>query len=182
MRKLVLLLLTLIAVVGVAYLLLGSGNSNSPTGAVEAFIDTILDKQFYKIPQLTCASQETAFAQRFDFGTLLTNAVAGKGIDAQRLLDAMTFEITNLDIAEISRTENQAIVHLSGQLRVSVDSKEFKNIMRQTLGSQATSATADELLDQACNPVLEQINNLSQGIDTNVRVTRQNGQWLICDN
>ncbi len=182
MRKLVLLILALIAVIGVAYLLLGSSSSNSPTGVVEALIETIQDKQFYKIPQLACPSQAPTLTQQFDFGAILTNAMTGTGIDAQRLLDAMTFEFTNLDIAEVSHTENQAVVHLSSQLRVSVDAKEFKNIMRQSLGNQANSAIVDELLDQAYNPVLEQINNLSQSIDTNIGVVRKNGQWLICSN
>lgn len=149
--------------------------ADTPDGAVNAVLDTIVSKQWDQIGPLVCEAKRDEVAAQFD----LSAAFSGDGIDAAPLVDAMTLTIDDRAVTVLSELEDSASVEISGLLRITVDEAVAREWVRQTLGA-AGQPTDDATIDQFMGFFLS---SMDEGTDltSTVDVIRENGGWLLCD-
>ena len=141
-----------------------AGPAGDPVGAVNNFINAIKAKSFDKLGPLVCAAQRYEIAGSFTGG--------GAGIPAA-LLDAMTFDVQNLNLQQSSINGDAAVVHVTGKIAITVDAGKAKDAVKQLMGGQAT----DDQVNQAI-AAMSKSQDLAQDVD----VVKENGGWLICSN
>jgi hypothetical protein len=160
----------------------GSSTQDSgPTQTVKDLMKAIEDKRFDTIPDYACAALKEEIAVRFDFRVLMAFSLEGTGLDPATVLDALTFTVSDLEVWQVGASEDKAIVHVRGRLEVKIASDRLKELLRQTLASQAEMLDED-LIDQTAALVLERFAVWSQYIDSNIALIKEGGRWLVCGN
>lgn len=152
----------------------GAGAGADPVATVREAFRRLEAKQFDKLSELACAAQKDTFGQQFD-----PSASLGGGVDVQKILDAVTVKVANLDVNEVSRSGNEAVVHVKAQMQLSFDPAKFKEVLREMLKAQGLGDVDDATLDQFLGPAIEQASQ-TQDLDEDVEMVNENGQWLIC--
>ena len=140
-----------------------AGPAGDPVGAVNNFVNAIKAKSFDKLGPLTCA------AKRYDIVGTFTG---GSGIPSA-LLDAMTFDVQNLNAQQTSINGDAAKVHVTGKMVTTVDAAKAKDAVKQLIGSQATDAQVNQMIAAM---------NQSRDIAEDVDVVKENGGWVVCSN
>ncbi len=136
-----------------------AGPAGDPVGAVNNFVSALKAKSFSTIGNLVCASMRYDIAGSFTGGA------------PSALLDAMSFDVQNLNAQQTSINGDAAVVHVTGKIVTSVDAGKAKDAVKQLLGGQAT----DDQINQAIAAM-----STSKDIDQDVNVVKENGGWLIC--
>lgn len=149
--------------------------ADTPDGAVNAVLDAIVSKQWDAIGPLVCEAKRDEVASQFD----LSEAFSGDGIDAAPLVAAMTLTIDDRAVTVLSEVDDAASVRIEGLLRISVDETAARDWVRQTL-EVSGQPTDDASIDQFMGFFLS---SMEEGTDlaSTVDVTRENGDWLMCD-
>ncbi len=153
------------------------GSASDPTATVQELFKAVESKQFSRIADLACAAQKDEIVKAFDPSASL----AGGGISAQEILDAMTFKLANMEYKETSRSGNNATVHVKGNVNIDVDAAKFKGVLRKLLEAQGVTGVDDAMLDQFMDPAMEQFKQLGQSFDEDMKLVNENGKWLICE-
>ncbi len=149
--------------------------ADTPEGAVDALLDTILAKDWDGLAPLVCEAKRDEVAAQFD----LTQVYGGEGIDAGPLVDAMALRIDGRAVSLLSEVEGTASVQLRGTLHIAVDAAVAREWVRQSL--EATGQpTDDTTVEQFLAFFLE---SMEEGSDltSTVDVTREAGDWRVCD-
>jgi len=158
----------------------GDGDSDDPTAVVKDLFKAIEQKKFDKIPDYACEAQKEEVSQTFDFGAIMADSMGGADVDPQKILDAMSFKVSNLDVSEVSKSGDNATVHVKGKLEITVDPDKFKDVVKDLLKAQGMEVT-DELLDQFAGPAMEGFKDFGQELDDDLNLVKEGGKWLICD-
>ncbi|MGH2592165.1 MAG: hypothetical protein ACRDGG_01485 [Anaerolineae bacterium] len=172
-------LLALMMVLGIILAACGGSAGGDPVAVVQEMFRAVEAKQFNKIVDLACEAQKDEITKDFDFGANLASQI-GRGIDAQKVLDAMTFKLSNMDYKETSRSGNVAVVHVKGRLDISIDPEKFKAVVAEILQAQGLADVDQTTLDQATGAVMEQFEGFGQDLDEDINVVNENGKWLVC--
>ncbi len=152
----------------------GGGAANDPVGVVKDMMQAITSKQFDKAADFACAAQKDQIKNAFN----PAGALASAGIDASKILDAMTFSFTNPDITKVSESGDKATVQVKGKLAIKVDREKFKPVMKDLLKAQGQDVSDDQL-NQFMDLALGQMES-GQDINSQVEVVKENGKWLVC--
>jgi hypothetical protein len=152
----------------------GGAAASDPAGVVKAAMTAVTEKNFDKLSEFVCAAQKDKVAQTFN----PAGALAGAGVDATKILDAMTIKLENGEFTKTSESGDKAEVQMKGKLSISVDKEKFKVVMADLAKAQGQELPADQL-DQVLDMVIGQF---SQGIDLDekVAVIKEGGKWLMC--
>lgn len=184
MNKRLFIFLSLVVVLSLALAACGGGDDDDagdPTQVVKDLMKAIENKQFDKIPDYACAAQKEEVAETFDIGTAIASSLGGEDVDPEKVLDAMTFKVSNLEVTEKSKSGDKAVVHVKARLEMSVDPEKFKELVRELLEAQGLGDIPDSLLDQQVGPILEQFEDFGEDIDQDFEVVEEEGKWLICE-
>ena len=155
----------------------GGGAGGDPVSTVQEVFRRMEAKQFNNLGELVCADKKDEFTQQMDFSASMSTAFPG--IDAQQVLDALSIKVSNLSVTEVSRSGNEAVVHVKGTLGISIDPEKFKPILKEMLKAQGLGDVDDATLDQFIDPIVEQAEQ-GTDIDNDVTMTNEGGKWLIC--
>jgi len=157
----------------------GGGAGGDPVSTVQEVFRRMEAKQFSQIAELACSARRAELSEQLDLGKAMSASLPG--IDPQQLLDSMTIKLNNLDVKESSRSGDQAVVHVKGQLSLSFDPEKFKPILKEILKAQGLGDVDDAMLDQFLGPMLEQAEQ-GTDMDDDVELVNEGGTWLICGN
>jgi hypothetical protein len=159
----------------------GGGDDGDATGVVKDLFNAIEAKDFDKIPDFACVAQKQEVRETFDFGAIMTEALGGADVDPQTILDMLTFQVSNLEVEEKSRSGDTATIHVKGRIEMTVDPEKFNDVVRELLKAQGMGDVSDELIEQFAGPMLEQFEDFGTDLDDDLRVIKEEGKWLVCD-
>lgn len=168
---------TLVAAVMVALTACGGSGSGDPTAVVKQAFALVEQKKFDEVASLACAAKQTEVADRFDFANQLGSEVM-PGLDAQKILDAMSFTTSGLAYSEKSRSGDSASVAVTGSIKMSVDLEKFKVLLKD-IAAQQGQPIDDAQLDQLVALIGTQLNQ-EIPFDETVTVVKEGGSWKIC--
>ena len=137
-------------------------------------MQAVADKKFDKLAEMTCAAKKADVENIFN----PAGALAGAGVDAQKVLDAMTISIQDAEYTKVSETADKAEVQMKGKMNIKLDKEKFKAVMVEILKAQGQDIPADQIdpiLDMAVSQVEQ-----TQDVDNKIDVVKENGKWVIC--
>ncbi|NTU64350.1 MAG: hypothetical protein HGB05_13360 [Chloroflexi bacterium] len=152
----------------------GGGAASDPTGVVKEAMQAVADKKFDKLAEMTCAAKKADVENIFN----PAGALAGAGVDAQKVLDAMTITIQDAEYTKVSETADKAEVQMKAKMNIKLDKEKFKVVMMDILKAQGQELPADQIdpiLDMAVSQVEQ-----TQDVDNKIDVVKENGKWVIC--
>jgi hypothetical protein len=152
----------------------GGAASSDPVGVVKAAMQTVVDKKFDALAAMTCAAQKDKVAQGFN----PAGALGATGVDATKILDAMTISLQNPEYTKVSEEADKAVVQMKGKLSIKFDKDKLKVIMQDVLKAQGQTVT-DEQLTAGLDALAGQMEQ-GQDLDQKVNVVKENGQWVFC--
>lgn len=152
------------------------GATDSPTGVVRTALDRMAAKQIESLPELACAAQRDRIAEEFD----LTGGIGGMlpGMDTQAFLDAVSFDISGIQLEERSVQGDAAEVGVTGTLGIDFDAGKLREVLEPVLAEQGMP-TDDATIDAMLGSLESVAQNLP--IDETIQVVREGGEWRICD-
>ncbi len=163
-----------------------AATGGDPTATIREAVKRLEAKQFDQLAELACADKKDEFAEAVDFSGQM--AASLPGVDAQQVSDALIVKIANLDVKEVSRRGNAAVVYVTGQFLLRFDQNKFKEILREALKAQGLGEVDDAMLDQVLGSAFDQVLGSVPGVtgqttelNFDVDMANEGGQWLICD-
>lgn len=149
--------------------------ADTPDGAVDALLDTIVSGEWDRIGPLVCEEKREEVLAEYD----LVATFGGDGLDPQPLIDSLAFAIEGRRVTLLSETGDTGSVNVAGTLMASVDTEAARAWMvelLETFEQPTDEATVDQFLG-------EMLADLAQGstLDATVDVVRVDGEWLVCD-
>jgi cytochrome c556 len=152
----------------------GGAAASDPTAVVKDAMQAVADKKFDKLAEMTCAAKKADVEKIFN----PAGALAGAGIDVQKMLDAMTISLQDPTYTKTSEAGDKAKVQMKGKMSIKVDKEKFKVVLLDILKAQGQELPADQIdpiLDMAVSQVEQ-----TQDIDNAIDVVKENGKWVIC--
>jgi hypothetical protein len=119
-----------------------------------------------------CAAKRDEITQQLDFSASLASSLPG--VDANAILAAITIAVTDLQVSEVSRAGNTAVVAVKGTMAINFDQARMREILAPVLEQQGLPASA-------LDAMLAGMAGQSVPIDSQVEVVNENGTWLVCD-
>ena len=156
----------------------GPGAANDPSGSVQAAMTAVSSGGFGKMAEFTCAAKRNDLTNAFGGGGNLA-AFEAAGVKAEDIFGAMTFSFSNIATKEVSKTDTAAKVHVTADMKTTVDQAKFKTILKTMMtaqGQPADDATIDALLVAMANSLSQ-----TQKVDEDIDVVNEGGKWLICN-
>ena len=123
-----------------------------------------------------CAERESALREALDAGLA---DLAALGVDPDELLGTLTIDLEDIQLQEISRDDDQAIVHASGMIRLDFAPDLLKPVLRSAMeasGNQVSEQELDLMVSLASIVAARGV-----PLDTEIALIQENGQWLVCD-
>ena len=152
----------------------GGAAANDPVGAVKAAMQAVVDKNFDQLAEMTCAAQKDKVKQTFN----PAGAMGAAGVDAAKILDAMTITMQNAEYTKVSEEGDKAVVQMKGTLSLKFDKEKLKVVMQEVLKAQGQDVT-DEQLAAGLDMLASQMEQ-GQDMDQKVDVVKENGKWVFC--
>jgi hypothetical protein len=113
MKRLSLVMIALIALSAFLTACGGGGAASDPTNVVKEAMQAVADKKFDKLAELTCAAKRADIENIFN----PAGALAGAGVDAQKVLDAMTISIQDAQYTMVSE-QPTAVVQMKAKMNI----------------------------------------------------------------
>lgn len=151
-----------------------AANQSEPAGAVKAAMDAAQSGGFAKLSEFACAAKKDDIAGLFGG----TGSMAGLGVDADDLFEAVKFDFKDVQTTEKSKSGDSAVVHLTGNMTITIDPAKMKALMKTMMEAQGQPVD-DATLDMALAAMSSQLTQ-TQALDEDVPVVQEGGKWLIC--
>jgi hypothetical protein len=152
----------------------GGAATGDPVAVVKAAMQAVVDKNFDQLAAVTCAAQKGTIAQGFN----PAGALGATGVDATKILDAMTISMQNPEYTKVSEDGDKAVVQMKGTLSIKFDKDKLKPIMQDVLKAQGQELS-DADLEAGLSMIAGQMEQ-GQALDQKVNVVKENGQWTFC--
>ena len=153
----------------------GGAAASEPVGVVQAAMQSVVDKKFDQLASMTCAAQKDKVAQTFNPAGALGTA----GVDATKILDAMTISLQNPEYTKVSEEGDKAVVQMKGKMSIKFDKEKLKVVMQDVLKAQGQTNVTDAQLTAGLDALAGQMEQ-GQTLDQKVNVVKENGQWVFC--
>lgn len=170
-------LFVMLFVLSVVLTACGGGASADPTSTVKAALDAVVNKQFDKLVDYSCAAKKDEVASQLNPAAQLANAGMDEATTKQ-LLDSMNITLTGAEFTKVSEEGDKAQVQMKGMLTMKFDREKLKAVVTALLKAQGMDAS-DEIVNQALDQVAGQLEQ-GQAIDNKVDLVKENGKWVIC--
>ena len=152
----------------------GGAAASEPVGVVQAAMQSVVDKKFDQLASMTCAAQKDKVAQTFN----PAGALGAAGVDATKILDAMTISLQNPEYTKVSEEGDKAVVQMKGKMSIKFDKEKLKVVMKDVLKAQGQDVS-DEQLTAGLDMIAGQMEQ-GQDLDQKVDVIKENGKWVFC--
>jgi len=154
-----------------------AGVTNDPAGSVQGAMAAVSSGGLGKMAEFTCAAKKDDLASAFGGGNL--GALEAAGIKADDIFNAMSVSFSNITTKEVSKTDTAAKVHVTADMKMTVDPEKFKTILKTMMAAQgqpADDATINAMLTGMASSLSQ-----TQKIDSDIDVVNEGGKWLICE-
>jgi hypothetical protein len=153
----------------------GGGSAGDPVATVKTVVQTIQDKKFDSLADYVCAEKKDELAQQLDF----RSSLAGLGFDAQKLIDAMTFDMSGIQYAKASETGDKAVVTITGDMKMKVDRDKIRDVIVELIQAQGIAQVTDDMVNSMLDVMTAQFES---GIDisSDVELVKEGGAWKVC--
>lgn len=151
--------------------------ADSPSGVVTAAMAKLAAKDIEGLRPLACAGQEDLISRQLGLAGLGDAEQLLPGVDTQALLDAVTLDVSAVELGQATETGDVATVPVKGSVKVTFDAAALKRVLKAFMAEQGTSMT-DEQLDA----LLKTLQQTGQDIpvDESIRLVKESGAWKIC--
>jgi hypothetical protein len=153
------------------------GNSDDPVGVVNQAMAATESGGFDALTQYACEANKADIADAFGGADL--SGLAAAGIDPDELFDAMKIDFDNIAVNEVSRSGDEATVHVKGTMKLTFDDAKIREIFKAILQAQGIEPT-DQMIDAALLTMQGQLSQ-TQDVETDMKVLQENGKWVICE-
>jgi hypothetical protein len=174
MKRLSVMVIIVMALSAVLTACGGGAAAADPTAVAKEAMQAVADKKFDRLAELTCAAKKASVEDIFNPAGPLASA----GVDAQKVLDAMTISIQDAQFTKVSEAADKAVVQMKAKMNIKIDKEKFKVVMMDIAKAQGQELPADQIdaiLDMAAGQ-LEQ----TQDVDNQIDFIKENGKWVLC--
>jgi hypothetical protein len=148
----------------------------TPEDVVNQLLDTIAAKEFDRVGDLACADERASVVAQFDVAASFSDI---PGLDGEAFLEAFEFSVEDRSVTLLSQEGDEASVDISATLAMSMDAEAARPFIVTILESSGVEVT-DEMIEQGLATFMSGTEE-GQQLDATVRVVREDGAWLICD-
>ncbi len=173
MKRISVVLATLI-VFGLLLSACGGAGGGDPVSVVKDMMRAVQDERFDAIADFVCAAEKEAITSQFDF----RQAYGGSAENAQKMLDAIAFDLSGLTYEKTSESGDKAVVSVKGKLVAKVDREKIKSVIADLLTAEGMP-TDDATVNQSIDLVAGQFES-GQDISTDFDLVKEGGAWKIC--
>jgi len=152
----------------------GGAAAADPTSALKDAMQAVVDKNFDKLAELTCAAKRDQVKDTFNPAT----ALGATGVDSAKILDAMTISLKDPTYTKVSEEGDKAVVQFKGAMAMKFDMAKFKVIMKEVLSAQGQTVE-DAELDAGLAMIAGQLEQ-GQALDQKIDMVKEGGKWLMC--
>ena len=152
----------------------GGAAAADPVSALKDAMQAVVDKNFDKLAELTCVAKRDQVKDTFNPAT----ALGATGVDAAKILDAMTISLKDPTYTKVSEEGDKAVVQFKGTMSMKFDMTKFKAIMKDVLAAQGQTVT-DAELDAGLAMIAGQLEQ-GQELDQKIDMVKEGGKWLMC--
>ncbi|CAG0931050.1 hypothetical protein TFLX_01975 [Thermoflexales bacterium] len=174
MKRLSVVMIVIIALSALLTACGGGAAAADPVGAVKEAMQSVVDKKFDRLVELTCTAKRAEIEKSLN----PAEALGAAGVDANKILDAMTISLQNPEYTKISEEGDKAVVQFKGKMAIKFDLEKFKAVMKEVLAAQGQTVT-DEQLDQGLQMLVGTFEQ-GQDLDQKIEVVKENGKWVYC--
>lgn len=148
----------------------------APVDVVKDMVKALEKLDLDKMQELVCEAQRASLVEGLTGGSAEMEAA---GVTIDELLDAMKVTVENDKYEEKSKSGDEAVVHISGSVKIEFKPDEFKALIKKVLKAQGTEIT-DDLLDPMIDQMIAE-EAQEESIDSDVKLVKEDSKWLICD-
>jgi hypothetical protein len=153
------------------------GSQSDPAGAVKAAMDAAQSGGIAKLVDYTCEAKKGDIATLFGGGSS-TGGLGALGLTADDIAAAMKMEFKDIQTTETSKSGNNAVVHVKGNMTITMDPAKMRELMKKVMQAQGQpidDATLDTIMTSMASSM-----STSQPLDEDIPVVQENGKWVIC--
>ena len=154
----------------------GGGSSADPVGAVNLLVNTMVAKQWDKIPAQLCSAKRDELAPKYDI-TKALSAVPSR-VDIGSILQSMTLGVKDLAVTQKSVSGDSAVVTVKGTLTTSLPDDKLREYVKAILAAGGQTPT-DAQVDQFVVVAKDQFTK-GRPIAADVDVVKEGSAWLVC--
>lgn len=154
------------------------GAANDPVGVTKDAMQAMMDKDFNKLGELTCAAKKANVQNLIN----PAGALGSAGIDPNNMLNALTIRLTNAEFTKVSESGDKAVVQVKGTLSIKLDKEKAKAIMMEgakAANSQGQFGTPPALMDPIIDALAVLIEQ-DRKFDNKIDVVKEGGRWKVC--
>jgi hypothetical protein len=154
----------------------GGGGGSQPTEVVEKVVSAMGTLDVQEARQYFCEEQKSALDETLNTGFADLEAM---GLNADELLSAFKLNMKDMKYEEVSKGDDSAVVHVSGNMSVDFDTEKLKEFLKK-----AMEASGQEVDEQGLDFMVGMFQSMSgqeAPIDGDVKMVKENGDWLVCD-
>ena len=170
-------LLAVLVVVSVACSGTPAANTDNPAGTVSAAFTTVQSGGITKLADFACAAHKNDIAEAF--GGADMSGLAALGIKPEDITGAMAMSFENVTTKEVAKTDTEATVHVTADMKLTIDKDKFKTLMKTVMTAQGAPAD-DATLDTMIGAMSSQLSKTTK-VDEDMKVVKEDGKWLLCE-
>jgi hypothetical protein len=80
---------------------------------------------------------------------------------------------------EVSKTDTAAVVHVTGDMTITVDKEKFKAVAKTLMAAQGQTVD-DAAIDAIVNQMATSLSS-TQKLDSDIKLVNEGGKWLLCE-
>ena len=151
------------------------GGAGDPVATVKTLMQVVQDKKFDSVADYVCAEKKAEVTKQLDF----RSSLGSQGFDAQKLVDAMTFDLSSIQYAKVSETGDNAVVSIKGDMKMKIDRDKIKDLIVELIKAQGIAQVTDDMVNSMLDIMAAQ---LESGFDmsADVELVKEGGAWKVC--
>lgn len=152
------------------------GAASDPQGTVKSAFTAAQSGGLLKLSEFACAAHKDDIAKALGGQDL--SALTAQGVNVNDMMSAITVSFENVSTTEVKKTDKDATVHVTADMKMNFDREKFKTILKTMFAAQglpADDATIDATLTAMSGAMTQ-----TQKVDEDIVLTNEGGKWLIC--
>ena len=151
----------------------GPSDTTTPDGVVRQAVTLVGSKDLDGLKALACPGQEDLLRSQLGLGSALGDQVL-PNLDVQALLDAVSVDVHDVQVGQAAVDGDTAQVPVTGTVTATFDEAAVRPVIEQAFGKTLTEDQMAAALDAL------KAYGSDLPVDQSVRLVRQSGTWLIC--
>jgi hypothetical protein len=154
----------------------GGGGTGDPATSVKSALEAAQSGGISKLAEFACAAKKGDVENMFGGGSL--GGLTELGLTADDVFGAMKMEFKDIQTTEKSKTGDAAVVHVTGNMVITVDPAKMRELMKKAMQAQGQTvddATIDTIIASMGSSLTQ-----TQALDEDIPVVQEGGKWLLC--